>query len=136
LLTQTPFRIYSHGGRVSLEEGDHVIAEVDKSTEDSGYFVRAKVPIMVDAASVSEETKINHGCKIVFLGNYSSKDGSHILIPVFSKVYLEENGSDQLSSNNKTIFFPKRKFAHAPRVPMDRRIMMHKWNYEERDHLK
>ena len=131
-----PFKIYSQGGKASLEEGDHVIAEIDKNLEDNYYFIRAKVPIMVDSSTVSEETRINHGCKIVFLGNYGSKDGSHILVPVFSKAYLEENGGDQLISQNKTIFFPKRKHAHAPRVPMESRIMLHKWNYEERDHLK
>lgn len=91
---------------------------------------------MVDSASTSEETRINHGCKIVFLGNYVSKDGSHILIPVFSKNYLEEHGGDQSMSGNKTVFIPKRKFAHAPRITMESRIMLHKWNYEERDHLK
>lgn len=90
---------------------------------------------MVDCATAGEETRLGHGCKIVFLGNLASKDGSHVLVPVFSKVYLEDKGGDFLA-NSKTVFFPQRRAAHAPRIPMATRIMLHKWNYEERDHLK
>lgn len=91
---------------------------------------------MIDSLTVSEEAKLGHANKLVFLGNYGSKDGSNILITVFSKAWLHEKGEDMHLNQPKSIFLPRRTMAQIRPMPMEDRLMLQKWNFEEREHLK
>lgn len=91
---------------------------------------------MVDSFTVNDEARLTHANKIVFLGSYGSKDGSNILISVFSKAWLLEKGEDQLCNQPKSIFLPKRILAQVRPMAMEDRLLLQKWNFEEREHLK
>lgn len=101
---------------------------------EMNFWIRTSAPVMVDSAHVVKEAKLLHCSKIVFLGKLSSKDGSHILVAVFSREYNLDKGTD--SGATRSIFQPKRASLFQSRIPMDVRILNHKWNFEEREHMK
>ena len=122
-------------GKVVPGGEGYAIATIEKR-EDGAYWIQTKVPIMVDTLKVVSEAKLSHGCKVVFLDKYYSTDGSNILIMVFSKSWLAERPEDQLFAQSKSIFQPKRIKSHLPPNSMDSRIILDKWNFEEREHMK
>jgi hypothetical protein len=134
---QTPFYIYGTHGAVSFEAGPgrERIAEIWVD-ERRDYLMRAHVPAILDATQLEGEARIGHCSKISFLGKYSSKDGGHILVAVFSRDYTIEKGLESHVAGPKSLFQPQRKAFQAPRLPMEARILNQKWMYEEREHLK
>ena len=134
---QTPFFVYEANGLVSLEQGPgrERIAEVS-ADEHRDYYITAFVPAVLDASQLDGRTRLSHCSKVSFLGRLSSKDGSHILVAVFSREYTIEKGIDSHVAGPRSIFQPQRKRFVAPRMPMEARILNQKWMYEEREHLK
>ena len=49
---------------------------------------------------------------------------------------MAERPEDQLFAQSKSIFQPKRIKSHLPPNSMDSRIILDKWNFEEREHMK
>lgn len=133
---QTPFHIYEREGKVDFESGTFSLAEIIKDQQDN-YFIKPTMTILLDSQTVSQQTKLWHGCKIIFPGKYSQKDGGHILVVIFSKTYILERGLNLASdANPKSIFIPKRRHMYDARIPMEQRIINDKWNFEEREHMK
>lgn len=91
---------------------------------------------MIDTTKVTAEAKLTHASKISFLDKYAANDGSHILIVVYSKAWLMDKPEEQSSNQPKSIFQPKRTNAQAKPLPMEDRIILQKWNFEEREHMK
>jgi hypothetical protein len=114
-------------------EERHKVADIFEDSEQT-FWLRTNAPVMVDASHVVKEARLAHCSKIVFMGKMVSKDGSHIVITVFSKEYNLEKGTDTIIP--KSIFQPKRASMFQKRVPMETRILNHKWNFEEREHMK
>lgn len=134
---QTPFYVYEANGAVTFEPaaGRERIAEIS-ADQHRDYYITARVPAVLDAAQLDGRARLGHCSKVSFLGRLGSKDGSHILVAVFSREYMLEKGIDSHEAGPRSIFQPQRKPFVAPRLPMEARILNQKWMYEEREHLK
>lgn len=141
-----PFKIYEINNKISLfppsskqdEQNSTVIAEIYKDSERN-YFITAEVVAHLDSIPLGMETKLTHGSKLSFGGKLYSRDGSHIVLCLFSRDYIQEKNLDvsHLTKNQtQSVFLPKRATNYSVIVPMEARIIHSKWNFEERDHLK
>lgn len=150
-LTSLPWPIYEIEGEISLKPPGWVlekegkpepIAEICKDKEGNYFLKMAKSdtqsPANIDGAQIQSEGKISHCSKIAFQGDLYKPNGSHILICIFSKAYIAEKGID--TSSSKSIFLPKRAIFQSggPKslISMQSRIVNHKWDFEEREHMK
>ena len=128
--------IYEREGKLTFKGGEEkeIACEIYRDNQRN-YFLKSKILYMFDNLVDNKERKLNNGDKIVLMSKGAKYDGSNILMIFFSKNYMSEKGIEGISAK-KSIFIPRRIATYNNLVDMSKRIVHHKWIFEEREHLK